>query len=195
VSNVQLTSIYSFLKELKEYGIKNDIPNVSEDTGRFLNALVRMKRPKNILEIGCANGYSTIWMAEAAKNVGAKIHAIDKSRPTFEQAKINIPKAGFGDVVEFHFGDAISVINSFSPELMFDFVFVDGEKRSYLDFWKTVEPRLTKNGVALFDDMVLFPEKTRDFSKYIETLMGFDKILLPADENDGILLLAKKSSL
>jgi predicted O-methyltransferase YrrM len=182
-----------YLSELKVYGVKNNIPNVSEDTGRFLNALVRMKKPKNILEIGCANGYSTIWMAEAAKNVGAKIHAIDKSRPTFEQAKINIPKAGFGDVVEFYFGDAISVINGFSPELMFDFIFVDGEKRSYLDFWKTVESRLKKGGITVFDDMIAFPEKTKNFAKYIETLKGFDKILLPADTDDGILLLVKNN--
>ena len=155
----------NYLKELKEYGIKNNIPNISEDVGFFLNALIRMRKPKNILEIGCANGYSTIWMAEAAKIVGAKIHSIDKSRPTFEQAKQNIPKAGFGDVVEFHFGDAIDVINGFSADLMFDFMFVDGEKKSYLDFWKTAEPRLKKGGIVVFDDMIAFPGKDQEFHK------------------------------
>jgi predicted O-methyltransferase YrrM len=184
---------FNYLRELKEYGIKNNIPNVSEDTGRFLNALVRMKKPKNILEIGCANGYSTIWMADAARIVGAKIHSIDKSRPTFEQAKQNIAKTGLSDIIQFYFGNAIDVINRFNPDLMFDFIFVDGEKRSYLDFWKTVEPRLKKGGIAVFDDMVAFPEKTKDFAKYIETLSGFDKILLPVDMNDGILLLVKNN--
>lgn len=182
--------IQSYLKELKQYGIENDIPNVTEYVGQFLNMLVRIKSPKNILEIGCANGYSTIWMAEVAKSVNAKIYAIDHSKPTFEAAKKNISTMGFDDVVKFYFGDAINVINNFSSDLLFDFVFVDGEKGNYLDFWNVIQPRLSKKSVIVFDDMVLFPEKTKNFSEAVKDLPGYDQLSLP-DGDDGILLLIK----
>jgi predicted O-methyltransferase YrrM len=182
--------ILHYLKELKQYGIKNDIPNVTEKVGRFLNMMARIKQPKNILEIGCANGYSTIWLAEAAKSVGAKIFTIEHSRPSMLEAKNNIFQTGFQDVVDIIFDDAINAINKFSPNLMFDFVFVDGEKKSYSDFWNAIQPRLTDRAVVVFDNMIAFPDKTNKFYDTIKSVDGFSQILLPMDD-DGILLLIK----
>ncbi|MBU0706468.1 class I SAM-dependent methyltransferase [Patescibacteria group bacterium] len=126
--------LIKFLKELRAYGVKNNIPNVTEEVGRFLNMLIRIKNSKMILEIGCANGYSTLWMAEAAKAVGARVHTIDFSRPSLAQAKDNVAIAGFSDTVEFYLDDALRLIPKMDRKLLFDFVFVDGEKASYLDF-------------------------------------------------------------
>lgn len=182
--------IQQFLKGLKQYGKENDIPNVTEHVGEILNNLIRVKTPKNILEIGCANGYSTIWMAEAAKSVNAKIYAIDHSKPTFELAKRNLMESGLQSYVNFYFGDAIDVINNFPSELMFDFVFVDGEKAKYLDFWNAIKPKLSEKSVVVFDDMVLFPEKTKSFSEAIKNESDFEQLLMP-DGDDGILLLVK----
>ncbi len=178
------------LKDLKKHGIENDIPNVTEHVGQFLNMLIRIKAPKNILEIGCANGYSTIWMAESAKLIDAKIHAIDHSKPTFEDAKKNLMESGLQSYVNFYFGDAVEVINSFPSDLLFDFVFVDGEKGSYLDFWNAIKPKLSEKSVVIFDDMVLFPEKTKNFSEAIKNETGFDQLMIP-DGDDGILMLIK----
>jgi predicted O-methyltransferase YrrM len=185
--------IQSYLKNLKEYGIKNDIPNVTEKVGRFLNLMIRIKEPRNILEIGCANGYSAIWMAEAVSKakVGVRIHAIDHSKPTFEEAKKNLSEIGLDKFVKFYFGDAIDMIENMDSKQMFDFVFVDGEKKSYLDFWNVIQPHLTAHAVVVFDNMVAFPEKTKEFSETIKSVTGFDQILLPTDEDDGILLLIK----
>jgi len=180
--------IQKYLKELKEHGIKNDIPNVTERVGRFLNMMIRIKEPKNILEIGCANGYSTIWMAEAAKSINAKIYSLEHSRPSMLEAENNISKTGFTDIVDVIFDDAINAISKFPPDLMFDFVFVDGEKKSYLDFWNVIRPRLTVHAVVVFDNMIAFPEKTKEFYDTIKSADGFDQILLPMDE-DGILLV------
>jgi predicted O-methyltransferase YrrM len=178
-----------YLKDLKQHGIKNDIPNVTEKVGQFLNMLIKIKSPKQILEIGCANGYSTIWMAETKTNV--KIHSIDHSKPTFEEAKKNLAEIGLDSYVQFYFGDAIEVIKNMDSKRMFDFVFVDGEKKSYLDFWNVIQPRLTTNAVVIFDNMIAFPEKTKEFYDTIKSVSDFDQILLPIDENDGILLLIK----
>ncbi|MBU0578253.1 class I SAM-dependent methyltransferase [Patescibacteria group bacterium] len=186
-----MEKLVKYLKELKEYGIKNDIPNVTETVGRFLNMLVKIHKPKNILEIGCANGYSTIWMAEAAKSVDSKIHTIDYSKPSFEEAKKNLAEVNLNDCVKFIFGNALEVIPNLPDDLMFDFVFVDGVKRYYLDFWNAIQLRLSSRAVIIFDDMIAFPEKTKAFSNFIQSVEGFDQVLLPIDGDDGILFLIK----
>ena len=183
--------IQKFLKELRAYGLANNIPNITDEVGSFLNMMIQIKKPKTILEIGCANGYSTIWMAEAVKKTGGRLHTIDHSAPTFEEAKKNLKEAGLSQVVEFHFGSAVEVISRTDEKLYFDFVFVDGEKASYLDFWKAIEPRLASGAVVVFDDMMAFPDKTKIFSEYIQKVKGISQLLIPIDGDDGILLVTK----
>lgn len=183
--------LFGFLKELKQYGIENDIPNVTEQGGRFLNMLIRMSGTKQILEIGCANGYSTIWLADAVKSNEGKVHTIDHSKPTFEAAKENLSKVGLSDVVDFYFGDALEIIPTINQK--FDFVFVDGEKKSYWDFWEMIQDKLEPNAIVIFDDVLSFPQKTEPFMKKIKDVLGFDQLVLPIDSDDGILLLYKKA--
>jgi len=180
-----------YLNTLRAYGFKNDIPNVTDEVGKFLNMLIQVKKPKSILEIGCANGYSTIWMAEVAEKVGAKIHTIDHSAPTYAEAQKNLAEVELSEVVEFHFGDAMEVVSQMDAGLKFDFVFVDGEKASYLDFWKAIQHRLIPGAVIIFDDMMAFPEKTKSFHDFIQSAEGVDKLLIPIDKNDGILMVIK----
>lgn len=184
-------TLKKYLHDLKQYGLQNNIPNVTEAVGQFLNMLITMKRPKVILEIGCANGYSTIWMAEAAKTVGGKVITVDHSAPTFAEAQKNLQEVDLSQVVEFHFGDAREVIPQFSSDLYFDFVFVDGQKANYLAFWNLVRDRLSSSAVLVFDDMLAFPEKTKPFTQAIQTLEGFDQLMIPIDQGDGILLMLK----
>ena len=184
--------ILTYLKNLKAYGIKENIPNVTETVGQFLNMMIKIKKPKSLLEIGCANGYSTIWLAEAVKEVGGHFISIDFSRPSMADAKKNLEAVDLSDYVDFHFDNALKLIPKLPETLSFDFVFVDGQKASYLDFWKLVEPRLSPKALVIFDDMIAFPEKTAPFSRYLQTLKGYDQLLLPIDEGDGILLLMKQ---
>ncbi len=190
-SQVSMNSeLTDFLKGLKQFGIENDIPNVTERGGRFLNMLVQMTGSKSGLEIGSANGYSTIWLAEAFRNNNGKLKSIDFSQPTHESAKENLNKAGLSDVVEFYFGNALEVIKAWNDQ-RFDFVFVDGEKRSYWDFWEVIQPFLADRAVIAFDDVLSFPEKTKPFMEKIKNVLGFDQVVLPIDKDDGVLLMTK----
>ena len=182
-----------FLKRLKSYGIAKNIPNISESAGQFLNMLIKITRAKNILEIGCANGYSTIWLAEAAEENNGKIITIDFSKPSFEAAKRNITEAGFSEIVDLHFGDALEIIQTIKNPEKFDFIFVDGEKRSYPDFWNAIKNRLNKRAVIVFDDVIAFSDKTADFMEKMKNVIGFDQVILPIDKNDGVLILYKIS--
>jgi len=182
----------NYLNKLRAYGIANNIPNVTDEVGKFLNIMIRIKKPKTILEIGCANGYSTIWMAEAASDTGSKLVTVDHSAPTFSEAQKNLEDVGFSELVEFNFGDAREVIPAWDTSRKFDFVFVDGQKASYIDFWKLLQNRLNPGAVLVWDDMMAFPEKTKSFSVAIENIDGYDQLLIPIDLNDGILLMIKK---
>lgn len=184
------SKLLDYLHRLKQYGVKNQIPNVTPQVGQFLNMLIRIRRPERILEIGSANGYSTLWMAEAARSVGARITSIDYSKPTFGECQKNIAETGFDDVVELVFGNALELLPEME-EVKFDMVFVDGRKSSYLDFWKAVQPLLTEHPIAVFDDMLAFPYKTGSLMKALEKQTEYDMILLPIDKNDGIVLLNK----
>jgi len=157
----------------------------------FLNMLIRIRKPARILEIGSANGYSTIWMAEAAKSIGAHIVSIDYSRPTFAECQANIAEAGFTDTVELVYADALRAIPSMSSELKFDMAFVDGRKSSYLDFWKALQPLLSEHPVVVFDDMMAFPKKTESLTNALVAQTEYDTLLLPIDKIDGVLLLTK----
>ncbi len=181
----------NFLDELKKFGIENNIPNVTEKGGRFLNMLVKISKAKSVLEIGSANGYSTIWLADAVRQNSGKLITIDFSKPTYEFAKQNLEKAGLSDVVEFNFGNALEIIPSIKQPRLFDFVFVDGEKRSYWKFWETINNLLEDNAIVVFDDVLSYPHKTEDFMKKIKDVVGFDQEVLPLDGDDGILILYK----
>ncbi len=184
--------ILNFLQILKKYGFKNDIPNITERNGQFLNILVRMSGSKKVLEVGCANGYSTIWLADAVYQNKGRMISIDFSKPTFESAKENLKKAGLSDVVDFRFGDALEVIPTIRRPQKFDFIFIDGQKRQYWDFWRAFEGRLSNKAIVVFDDVLSFPHKTEDFMKKIKKVSGFDQVVIPIDGEDGVLLLKKE---
>jgi predicted O-methyltransferase YrrM len=184
-------NLLNFLKDLKQYGVKKNIPNISENVGQFLNILVKISKSKNILEIGCANGYSTIWLAEAVSANKGKITSIDFSKPSFDAAKNNLIKTGYSDIVNFHFGDALNLLPKIKNPKKFDFVFIDGEKRSYWNFWCVIKNRLADNAIVVFDDAILFPKKTGEFMKKIKAVVGFRQVVLTLDKDGGILLLNK----
>jgi len=181
----------TYLKKLRAYGIENDIPNVTDEVGMFLYMMIQLKKPQKILEIGCANGYSTIFMAEAARLIGSKVITVDHSAPTFKEAQENLSEVGLSEYVDFNFGDAREVLPAMTEPSSFDFVFVDGQKASYIDFWELLKDRLSPGAVLVWDDMLAFQEKTKTFSDAVKDLPGFDQVLMPIDGDDGILLMFK----
>ncbi|MDH5596785.1 MAG: class I SAM-dependent methyltransferase, partial [Candidatus Peregrinibacteria bacterium] len=98
------------------------------------------------------------------------------------------------DYVDFNFGDAREVLPAMRQPVNFDFVFVDGQKASYIDFWNLLKNRLNPGAVLVWDDMLAFPEKTKAFSEAVRDLAGFDQVLIPIDEGDGILFMLKSES-
>lgn len=139
------------LIEIHEEGLKNFVPVMKYDAVRLLSQIVRLKKPKKILEIGTATGFSGICMLQASPD--AHLYTIEHNESRVEKARENFTKAGLIDRVSFFVGDVHEIINFITGE--FDFLFFDGPKSHYLEFVKKLRPYLTP-GAVLVCDNVLF---------------------------------------
>lgn len=176
------------LNNLKEYGLKNQIPNISYEVGMFLNILIRNKKIKKVLEIGTANGYSTICMTEALKENNGKITTFEISIPSYKEAQNNFKKFKLNNFIDSHFEDFLNAkLNS-----KFDLIFIDGQKNKTLKFFNKAKKLLKNNGIIIIDDIIKFKEKMNEFYKYIEKQKEFYYVILPIDIDDGIMMIIKK---
>ena len=126
--------------------------SVGPSAGQFLNSLVRDGRAKLILELGTSYGYSTVWLAEAAKAVGGKVISLDVADYKQAHAAKALERAELGGVVEFHTGDALELI----PKLdgPFDLVLVDLWKDLYGPCLELFYPKLKPGAVIVADNML-----------------------------------------
>jgi len=183
------------LRELKKYGIDNQIPNISETLGMFLNILIKNKKIKNILEIGTANGVSTIWMAEALRATNGKITTFEFSIPSRNDALKNFKMFKLNKYINSIFGDANDKIKDKKLKIKnksFDLIFIDGQKNQTLKFFNTCKKLIKDDGIIIIDDVIKFKYKMAEFYKYIEKQKEFNYIILPIDIDDGIMFITKK---
>ena len=168
--------------------------------GRLLKMLVRMIRPKNILEVGTFSGYSAISMAEGLEE-GGKVYTyeIDDELENFTRPWIE--NSHVADKIVFSIGDAIAE----APQLgfVFDMVFLDGDKRTYLDAYEMALGVLRPGGFiladnTLWDGHVLETPKTADrqtlgieqFNDFVARDPRVERVILPL--RDGLTLIRKR---
>lgn len=189
------------LKDLRNYAEKNKVPIISKDVAGFLKVILKIIRPKNILEIGSAIGYSALLMYKAS---GANVFTVEKNKETYAILEENIKK--YSDKIHIFNADAIEQMQCFLNDgTNFDFVFVDAAKSHYRDYFVLSDKLLSQNGVILFDNILFrgmsandkyitkrnktIAVKLRDFLDEIKTDDRYEKSLLTV--NDGLLLLRK----
>jgi len=156
-----------------------------------LHSLAKMLGVQKILEIGTANGYSTIWLADAiCKQKNARLLGLEISAPSYKKALENIVAQGLEKIVEIKFGNALEILPTLTEQ--FDLIFVDAQKALYADFWKLCKPLMRPNCVVVFDDVLKFPEKTKTLHAQMQREKNYQKIILPTDGDDGILVVRQK---
>jgi predicted O-methyltransferase YrrM len=178
-----------FLTELKKYGIKNEIPNISEKNARFLRDIISLSKSKNILEIGTANWYSTIQFALEIKKICGKVSTIEFSLKSYNDALENFKKAELNDYIEALYGNAIDIIPTLKKK--YDFIFIDGMKKRSLDFFLLAEKKIKKWGIIIIDDVIKFKNKMENLYEYLEKENKVYHIL-PIDEDDGIMMILNR---
>jgi len=163
---------------------------VGKEVGQFLNTLIKASNSQTILEVGTSYGYSTLWMAEAAKQTGGKVITLEIDPQKAAYAKGQIEEAGLKDYVEFRVGNALESIQK--SEETFDFVLVDIWKELYVPCFELFFPKL-KDGAYVISDNMISPaihlEDAAAYQKEVKKTHAFDSVLLPI--GSGILISHK----
>ena len=140
-----------FLNQIERDAQKERIPIIQKETQQFLKTLLAMKRPRRILEVGTAVGFSALFMAEY-NPVFCEIVTIENYKKRIPVAKENIKRAGREDQILLLEGDALSLLKML--EEPFDFIFLDAAKGQYIRFFPELL-RLLEDGGTLVSDNVL----------------------------------------
>ena len=157
--------------------------SVGRDAGLLLNMLVRSAPARCILEIGSSYGYSTIWLAEAAKAVGGEVISLDVADYKQAYAQKALARAGLEGIVTFHTGDALEII----PRLQgrFDLVLLDLWKDLYVPCLELFYPKLEPGAVIVADNM-LQPAFDRPhamvYRRAVRAMPGLSTVLLPVGQ-------------
>lgn len=132
---------------------------VGPEVGAFLHSLILAKRPKVILELGTSYGYSTLFMANAARQVGARVVTMDLADYKQAYARDCLDRAGLANVVDFRLGDAVAMIADEPGP--FDIVLLDIWKDLYTPCLEAFYPKLAEEAVIVADNMIR-PENARE---------------------------------
>jgi len=152
---------------------------IGEDTGTLLSLLIRSTRPKTVLELGTSYGYSTLYLAEATQAVGGQVFTLERAAHKSEYAQAAIERAGLAAAVQFHVGDALTLLPTLAGP--FDFVLLDLWKDLYVPCLELLMPRLRAGAFVIADNMI-YPEQARtDANAYRQRVreLGLDSVLLP----------------
>lgn len=170
--------------------------------GRLLRMLVKMVRPKNVLEVGTFSGYSAICLAQGLPEDG-KLYTFEINDEMEDFTRPWIEGSDVADKIDFRIGDAIQE----APKLgiTFDMAFIDGDKRHYVETYEMTLGILRPGGFILVDNTlwdghVIDPayghdhqtQGIRAFNDLVANDERVETVILPI--RDGLTLLRKKQS-
>jgi predicted O-methyltransferase YrrM len=128
---------------------------VTPAQGKLLELLARVQGARTILELGTLGGYSTIWLARALP-AGGRLVTLEAEPRYAEVARVNIARAGFGDVVEIRVGPALETLPELAAEGAgpFDLIFIDADKGNYPGYFSWAL-KLSRPGTLIIGDNVV----------------------------------------
>ena len=190
------------LIEMEEYASINKVPIIEVEVARFLEFLVMLKKPKRILEIGTAIGYSSIIMNRAYPD--SIITTIEIDEKNFLKAKEFIKRAGFEKNIDLIYADANDALDFITDE--YDMIFMDAAKGQYISFFEKSIERLNHRGILVSDNILFrglvakeknnirrkntIVKRLKEFLKIITNSDKFSTTIIPID--DGMAICYKK---
>jgi len=186
--------------ELERFSAANDeatsersrrMLNITRDTGEFLSVLVRATGARRVLEIGTSNGYSTLWLAEAAKATGGNVTTVEFSEYKVGMASATFARSGLGPLISLVHDDAGRVLQRFE-EGAFDLIFLDSERSEYPGWWPQLRRVLRLGGLLVVDNAVSHVEQMAPFTALVKADPHFTTSLVPV--GNGEFLAVRDSS-
>ena len=162
--------------------------NVEPDSARLLAVLIRALKPRDILELGTSNGYSTIWLADGARAVGARLTSVEVDAGRAGQAERNLQRAGLREHVELRLQDALQTLAD-APESSWDLIFLDAERPAYPSYWPDLLRTLRPGGLLVVDNAISHEHELSGFRELVEHEDRVTDSLVPIGA--GMLLVVK----
>ena len=191
------------LLEMSKYAEENHVPIVERESEEFINFLISMKKPKKILELGTAIGYSSISFAKRNKCIG-KIDSVELKEEMVEIARKNISDVGLDEIIQVHNSDAYDFLVDLEEK--YDLIFIDAAKGQYEKYFDSALKNLNEKGIILCDNVlfkgmiaedslvkrrkITIVKRLRKFLKDISSDERFISSVVPI--GDGILLVRRK---
>lgn len=137
--------------EMESFAMENQIPILDRHAAAFLELQIKITKPKRVLEIGTAIGYSSIRIARNLSNK-AVLHTIEKSEDNIKLAEENISKSGLAEKIVLYKGDALELMPALSGK--YDFIFLDADKEDYKRLFDYSLMLLKKKGILFVDNLL-----------------------------------------
>lgn len=151
------------LQIIKQKALEEHIPIILDDTLEVVDKILTEIKPKKILEIGTAVGYSAMCFSEYLTEDG-KIDTIERDEEKIAEAKENIKKVGVEQKINIYEGDAVEILPTLNDK--YDMIFIDAAKGKYPFFLKEALRMLNKNGVILADNILYKGYVMSDYNKH-----------------------------
>jgi predicted O-methyltransferase YrrM len=163
--------------------------NVEPETAELLGVLVRAKQARRVLEIGTSNGYSTIWLGDAAEATGGTVVTLEIDPARSALAAEHVARAGLRDRVDLRTGDAARALAEF-PDAAFDLVFLDAERDAYAGYWPDLVRTLAPAGLLAVDNVISHAGELVVFRATVDADDRVTRALVPIGA--GVLLVVRR---
>ena len=150
------------LKRIKELALENHIPIIMDDTLEVIEKILIEEKPKRILEIGTAVGYSAACFARM--NEDTVIDTIELNEERYNEAIVNLEKIGIKDRVNVFLGNAVEILPTLNNE--YDIVFIDANKGKYPVFLGEAIRMIKPNGIIIADNVLYKGYVMSDYNKH-----------------------------
>ena len=203
--NEKIQNVLSRLEKDIDYenNHQDEIPSekrlncISKNIGMFYDILLKSINAKRILEIGTSVGYSGLWFADAVmsnKQSNGQIITIDREKFKIDSATRNFEEAGVGSLIKIREGDARKILHEIKEEFSenyFDFIFIDADKESYVEYFDLCLPLVRKGGIIGADN-ILFPERFNqimaDYLSHVRSKSNVQSVTVPIDNGEEITI-------
>lgn len=194
-----------WIQEMEREAIEDNIPIMDRVSMQFVNQIIRLAEPKQILEIGTAIGYSALRMLEAFPS--ATITTIERDEERYKRAKQLIEKQEKDNHIQLMYGDALEVLTSLQTTgNEFDVAFIDAAKGQYQSFFEKVDPMIRSGGIIISDNVLFrglvasgeevdkkyrsLVKNLRLYNKWLMNHSNYESSMIPI--GDGVTLSIKK---
>jgi predicted O-methyltransferase YrrM len=160
--------------------------NVEPETAELLGVLVRATTAHRVFEIGTSNGYSTIWLADAAEAIGGRVLSVEIASGRSRLAEENLRRCGLE--AELRVEDAADTLRT-SADTSWDLIFLDAERPAYAGYWPDLLRSLRPGGLLAIDNVLTHPEEVADVRALIEAEATVTTAVVPVGA--GVLLAVK----